>query len=214
MNEKLRTFKIEVNDIENVDFEHGMLQEIAKSYADAMDLKRYELVLNKNIITIKDKITGINSYMGMKVSLEPLEKDISFIVRPSNQLTYEELQQENKILKEKNEIYKSTIKGQHRRIEELKQAKKASKQIQKERNKILRQENERLKERMEYLERSNNRRDDTIIYLREENIDYEIIVDEAIEYIEENKLNDNKISEMLCGSEIVKLLEILKGEKE
>ena len=101
MNEKLRTFKIEVDDIENVDFEHGMIQEIAKAYADAMDLRRYELVLNKNIITIKDKITGINSYMGMKVSLEPLEKDISFIVRPSNQPTYEELQQENAQLKNK-----------------------------------------------------------------------------------------------------------------
>lgn len=101
MNEKLRAFKIEVDDIENVDFEHGMIQEIAKAYADAMDLKRYELVLNKNIITIKDKITGINSYMGMKVSLEPLEKDISFIVRPSNQPTYEELQQENARLKDK-----------------------------------------------------------------------------------------------------------------
>jgi hypothetical protein len=101
VNEKLRTFKIEVDDIENVDFEHGMIQEIAKAYADAMDLRRYELVLNKNIITIKDKITGINSYMGMKVSLEPLEKDISFIVRPSNQPTYEELQQENAQLKDK-----------------------------------------------------------------------------------------------------------------
>jgi hypothetical protein len=103
VNEKLRTFKIEVDDIENVDFEHGMIQEIAKAYADAMDLKRYELVLNKNIITIKDKITGINSYMGMKVSLEPLEKDISFIVRPRNQPTYEELQQENARLKNKIE---------------------------------------------------------------------------------------------------------------
>jgi hypothetical protein len=92
VNEKLRTFKMEVDDIENVDFEHGMIQEIAKAYSDAMDLKRYELVLNKNIITIKDKITGKNSYMGMKVSLEPLEKDISFIVRPSDQPTYEELQ--------------------------------------------------------------------------------------------------------------------------
>lgn len=52
-------------------------------------------------------------------------------------------------LKEKNEIYKSTMKGQHRRIEELKQAKKVSKQIQKERNKRLRKENELLKERIE-----------------------------------------------------------------
>jgi putative cell wall-binding protein len=52
-------------------------------------------------------------------------------------------------LKEKNEIYKSTMKGQHRRIEELKQAKKVSKQIQKERNKRLRKENELLKERID-----------------------------------------------------------------
>ena len=52
-------------------------------------------------------------------------------------------------LKEKNEIYKNTMKGQHRRIEELKQAKKVSKQIQKERNKKLRKENELLKERID-----------------------------------------------------------------
>ena len=37
-------------------------------------------------------------------------------------------------------------------------------------------------------------------------------IDKTIEYIEENKLNGNKISEMLCGSEVVKLLEILKGD--
>lgn len=37
-------------------------------------------------------------------------------------------------------------------------------------------------------------------------------IDKVIEYIEENKLNGNKISEMLCGSEIIKLLEILKGD--
>ena len=57
-------------------------------------------------------------------------------------------------LKEKNEIYKSTMKGQHRRIEELKQAKKVSKQIQKERNKRLRKENDRLwKQKLEYIDR-------------------------------------------------------------
>ena len=40
------------------------------------------------------------------------------------------------------------------------------------------------------------------------------VIDKAIEYIEENKLNTNKISEMLCGSEVMTLLEILKGDKE
>lgn len=103
MNEKLKLFKIEVDDIENVDFENGMIQQIARKCADEIDLRRFELVLNGNIITAKDKFTGIHSYMGMKVSLAPLEKDISFIVRPTNEPTYEELQQENARLEDKIE---------------------------------------------------------------------------------------------------------------
>ena len=43
---------------------------------------------------------------------------------------------------------------------------------------------------------------------------YKEALNKAIEYIEENKLNTNKISEMLCGSEVMTLLEILKGDKE
>lgn len=37
-------------------------------------------------------------------------------------------------------------------------------------------------------------------------------IKKAIEFIEKSKLNGNKVSEMLCGSEIMTLLEILKGE--
>ena len=48
----------------------------------------------------------------------------------------------------------------------------------------------------------------------EENKKQKEVLDKAIEYIEENKLNTNKISEMLCGSEVMTLLEILKGDKE
>lgn len=103
MKEKLKLFEIELEDIENVDFENGMIQKIARKYFDEYDLKRLELVLNENIITAKDKFTGIHSYMGMKVSLEPLEKNISFIVRPTSEPTYAELQQENKQLKERND---------------------------------------------------------------------------------------------------------------
>ena len=90
-------------------------------------------------------------------------------------------------LKEKNEIYKSTMKGQHRRIEELKQAKKVSKQIQKERNKRLRKENELLKER----------------------------IDKAIKYME--KETEGRDANPIEGSwlyDLLKVKEILKGEKE
>ena len=91
-------------------------------------------------------------------------------------------------LKEKNEIYKSTMKGQHRRIEELKQAKKVSKQIQKERNKRLRKENEQLKLR----------------------------IDKALEDIKEYKeMGYSKYDENEIEIELIdKILEILKGEKE
>jgi hypothetical protein len=78
-----------------------MLQQIARKCAEEYDLKRLELVLNGNIITAKDKFTGINSYMGMRVSLEPLEKDISFIIRPTNKPTYDELEKENQELKDR-----------------------------------------------------------------------------------------------------------------
>lgn len=101
--EKFKMFNIEVDDIENVDFENGMIQQIARKCADEYDLARLELVLNGNIITVKDKFTGIKSYMGMRVSLEPLEKNISFIVRPTNKPTYEDLLEENKQLKERLE---------------------------------------------------------------------------------------------------------------
>lgn len=101
MNKKLRAFNIDVDDIETINFENGILQQIARKCAEEYDLKRLELVLNGNIITAKDKFTGINSYMGMRVSLESLEKDISFIIRPTNKPTYDELENENQELKDR-----------------------------------------------------------------------------------------------------------------
>ena len=53
----------------------------------------------------------------------------------------------------------------------------------------------------------------SITELQQENSQLKERIEKAIEYIEENKLNTNKISEMLCGSEIIKLLEILKGDE-
>ena len=89
-------------------------------------------------------------------------------------------------LKEKNEIYKTTIKGQHKTIIELRSAKKASKKVHKERNKRLRKENELLKER----------------------------IDKAIKYME--KETEGRDSNPIEGSwlyDLLKVKEILKGEK-
>ena len=46
MNKKLRAFNIEIDDIETINFENGMLQQIARKCAEEYDLKRLELVLN------------------------------------------------------------------------------------------------------------------------------------------------------------------------
>lgn len=69
----------------------------------------------------------------------------------------------------------------------------------------LEQENQQLKQKLSILSVK------PAIPTTEEKLKYRI--EKAIEYIEENKLNTNKISEMLCGSEIIKLLEILKGDE-
>ena len=54
----------------------------------------------------------------------------------------------------------------------------------------LQQENKQLKERIEYLERSNNRREDIIIEQRQEISDLEDNWDELKEYIRKTKLKE------------------------
>jgi len=82
----------------------------------------------------------------------------------------------------------------------------------------LQQENSQLKERIEYLERSNNRREETIIDLRNElygDGSYKERIEKAIEYIEKTYIGS--ILEVHSGEEeeyTEPLLEILKGDKE
>lgn len=101
LKKELKGFNINIDDIEPNEITHGAMQELIENIIIEENVKRFEIILNKNILNIKDRFTDIHSYMGLKLSLEPLEKDISFIIRPTNELTYDELQQENKQLKEK-----------------------------------------------------------------------------------------------------------------
>lgn len=96
--EELKGFNINIDDIEPCDFEVS-IKDLFKNIALALDKQRYEIVLNKNIIDIKDTFTNFHSYMGLKLSFESFEKDIGFIVRPNFELSYDELQQENEQLK-------------------------------------------------------------------------------------------------------------------
>lgn len=93
--EELKGFNINIDDIEPCDFESS-IKDLCKNLALALDKQRYEIVLNKNIIDIKDTFTNFHSYMGLKLSFESFEKDIGFIVRPNFELSYDELQQKCK----------------------------------------------------------------------------------------------------------------------
>lgn len=73
---------------------------------------------------------------------------------------------------------------------------------QQELTNYLQQENSQLKERINMCKNINKK-----------NKELNKRIEKAIDYIQDNKLNTNKISEMLCGSEIIKLLEILKGDE-
>ena len=97
---ELKGFNINIDDIEPNEITHGAMQELIEKLIIEENVKRFEIVLNKNILNIKDRLTDIHSYMGLKLSLEPLEKDISFIIRPTDKLTYDELEQENRQLKD------------------------------------------------------------------------------------------------------------------
>ncbi len=98
--ETLKGFNINIDDLKpNEDF-RGAIQEIAKKIAIEEEQRRFEIILNKNILDIKDKFTGVHSYMGLKVSLDSFEKDISFIIKPTSKPTYDDLLEQAKKQKE------------------------------------------------------------------------------------------------------------------
>lgn len=97
--ETLKGFNLNIDDIEPCEFEVA-IKDLCKNIALELDKQRYEIVLNKNILDIKDTFTNFHSYMGLKLSFESFEKDIGFIVRPNFELSYDELQQKYKQQKE------------------------------------------------------------------------------------------------------------------
>ena len=129
----------------------------------------------------------------------------------------EELQQENKQLKEQLDYIRSGEYYNQLRFErDMLQDIVEKGEIPKEdkefidcthRNTELLEENKQLKERVEYLERSNNRREDTIIGLRQELADSEVSREKAIKYIEQTGV---KYSEEIKGFKEIGARELIK----
>lgn len=102
---EMRAFDINVDDIKPDEHIFGAIEEAIIKMRNECLIDRLEVVLNNNLIDIKDKITANRTILGCRISYADLSKDVSFIVRQDNEPTYEQLQQQNK--KQKGAIDKA-----------------------------------------------------------------------------------------------------------
>ncbi len=105
------------------------------------------------------------------------------------EVQYWELQQENQSLKKENKILKENAENNDKVVDKVNWE-----------NQLLKKENKQLQERIEYLERSNNRREDTILEQRQEISDLEDNWNKIKEWI---KVRDNIGFEKICLEDIV-----------
>ena len=97
---EMRAFDISVDDIKPDEHIFGAIEEAIIKMRNECLIDRLEVVLNNNLIDIKDKITDNRTILGCRLSYADLSKDVSFIVRQDNEPTYEQLQQQCKKQKE------------------------------------------------------------------------------------------------------------------
>lgn len=106
---EMRAFDINVDDIKPDEHIFGAIEEAIIKMRNECLIDRLEVVLNNNLIDIKDKITDNRTILGCRLSYADLSKDVSFIVRQDNEPTYEQLQKENEQLKQQFDKYKKKI---------------------------------------------------------------------------------------------------------
>lgn len=107
---EMKAFNINVDDIEPSENLFGAIYKAIIKMKYEYFADRLEVILNTNLIDIKDKLTNYHTIFGCKISYDDLPTDVSFIVKPTQELTYEELQQENKQMKEEKRKVREYIK--------------------------------------------------------------------------------------------------------
>jgi hypothetical protein len=100
LKKELKGFNINIDDIEPNDNILGALEEAIVRMRNEYLINRLEVVLNDNLIEVKDKITNCRTLFGARISYDNLPKDISFVIREDNKPTYEQLEQQCKKQKE------------------------------------------------------------------------------------------------------------------
>ena len=93
MNEELKQFNINLEDIKENDNLFDNLHEAIEKMKLYTLSDRFEVILNNNLIESKEKLTNYRTILGCRISYDNLDKNISFIVREDNKPSYEQLQQ-------------------------------------------------------------------------------------------------------------------------
>lgn len=97
---KLKDFNINIDDVKPNDDIFGALEEAIYKKKNEDLINRLEVVLNDNLIEVKDKITNCRTIFGARISYDNLSEDISFFLKKDNKPTYEQLEQQVKKQKE------------------------------------------------------------------------------------------------------------------
>lgn len=90
MKEELKKFNINLDDVEENFNIYEQLEEAIKKMRE-YGYRNLEVILNKNLLTVKQINSSKMTIFGLKVSFEYLEKDISFIVRERETPDYEKM---------------------------------------------------------------------------------------------------------------------------
>lgn len=92
MNEELKKFDIDINDIKESNNLIDNIHEAIHQMSLTTMKDRFEVILNNNLIEFKEKATNYRTIFGCKISYDNLPKDISFIVREDTEPSYDKLQ--------------------------------------------------------------------------------------------------------------------------
>lgn len=92
MSEELKQFNINLEDIK----ENNNLFDNIQKAIDELRIHtlsdRFEVILNNNLLEVKEKMTNYRTILGCRITYDNLDKNVSFIVREDTQPSYEELQ--------------------------------------------------------------------------------------------------------------------------
>ena len=117
MNEELKQFDIDINDIKESNNLIDNIHEAIHQMSLTTMKDRFEVILNNNLIEFKEKATNYRTIFGCRISYDNLPKDISFIVREDTEPSYEKLQSNWNSLREyceENKYFYSGYQGEDR----------------------------------------------------------------------------------------------------